>query len=216
MRILICVQFVWFVCCGQNDCKEGINKLPMYGRVEKCKDQLDSDKEFLIGCDKEFKSRQEGARYYVEKAWGYFYSNQLDLAMKRFNQSWLLDSLNADIYWGFGNILGMRDRNFKESIIYFERSLKLNPNNSRVWESASTSYGNLFFETKNETMLDKSISCLKNSLKLDSKNARAYAQLTAAYCYFTQKDSARKYLTITDKLDPKAVNPEVRKILSGN
>lgn len=23
----------------------------------------------------------------------------------RFNQAWLLDSLNADVYWGFGNLV---------------------------------------------------------------------------------------------------------------
>jgi len=37
--------------------------------------------------------------------------------------------------------------------------------------------------------------------------------LTVAYSYFNQKDSARKYLEITDRLDPKAVNPEVREML---
>jgi tetratricopeptide (TPR) repeat protein len=122
--------------------------------------------------------------------------------------------LDADIYWGFGNIIGMRDRKFKESLIYFEKSLKLNPDNPRVWESASTSYGQLFFETKDIALLNKSIEHLKASIELDPNNARTYGQLTAAYSYFMQKDSAIKSLQITDKLDAKAVDPEVREILS--
>jgi hypothetical protein len=36
--------------------------------------------------------------------------------------------------------------------------------------------------------------------------------LTSAYAYYAQKDSLRKYLKITDKLDPKLVDPQVRKI----
>lgn len=207
---------VWLIACGQSDCEEGINKLPMYGAVKKCQRQLEIDKEFLASCDKQFENRQEAARYYVDRGWHYFYKNEFDTAMMRFNQSWLLDSLNADIYWGYGNVLGLRDRKFKESLTYFAKSLAMNSNNARVWESASTSYGQLFFETKDIEFLNRAIDYLKTSIGLEPNNARAYGQLTAAYSYFMQKDSARKYLEITDRLDPSAVNPEVRKILSAD
>ncbi len=213
-RILIYIPFIWFS-CAQTNCPEDINKRPMFGRVKKCREQLDADKDFLKECDKNFKSRREAAQFHVDKGWGYFYENEFETAMKRFNQAWLLDSLNADVYWGFGNILGMQ-RDFKQSLVFLEQSLKMNSSNPRVWESASTSYGQLFYETKDIKLLDKSIEYLKASIKLEPNNARAYGQLTAAYSYFMQKDSARKYLRITDKLDPSAVNPDVRKILSKN
>lgn len=207
--------FFLFICfgCGQANCPKEINKLPQYGHAIKCKEQLGYDQEFLQDCDKHFKHRQEAAKYYLDRGWGFFYENQFDTAVMRFNQAWLLDSLNADTYWGFGNILGLRDKKFKESLTYFEKSLKLNPNNPRVWESASTSYGQLFFETKDIGLLNKSIEHLKTSIALEP-NARTYGQLTAAYSYFMQKDSARKYLQITDELNPMAINPEVREILS--
>ena len=200
--------------CRQNDCPEGINKLPMYGRVKKCNDQLESDREFLKESDKQFDSRKEAAQFHVAKGWEYFYQNDFDTAMKRFNQAWLLDSLNANIYWGYGNILGLRDKKFKESLVYFEKSLTINPDNARVWESAATSYGQLFFETKDVDLLNKTIDYLKTSGRIEPNNARVYGQLTAAYSYFAQKDSARKYLQITDRLDPSVVNPEVRELLN--
>ena len=78
----------------------------------------------------------------------------------------------------------------------------------------SVSYGNLFFETKDKKYLDASITVLKKAVRLDSHNPHFYAQLTAAYSYFMQKDSARKYLMITDQIDPKAINQEVRKLLA--
>lgn len=140
--------------------------------------------------------------------------NDFETAMKRFNQAWLLDSLNANIYWGYGNILGLRDKKFKKSLAYLEKSLKMNPDNPRVWESAANTYGQLFYETKDVDLLNKTIDYLKISSRVEPNNARVYGQLTASYSYFMQKDSARKYLQITDKLDPSAVNPEVRALLS--
>jgi tetratricopeptide (TPR) repeat protein len=118
------------------------------------------------------------------------------------------------VYWGFGDVLG-KNRRYSESIPFLERSVKSFPNNPSVWEDASTGYLQRFFETKDVHFLNTGIDYLKRSISLDSKNARTYAQLTAAYSYFMQQDSAKKYLAITDKLDPKAVNPEVRKILAG-
>jgi hypothetical protein len=94
-------------------------------------------------------------------------------------------------------------------------AVKLNPNSAKTWQDASTSYGNVFFETKDKKYLDSAIYSLKRSVNLDPKNAQAYGQLTACYSYFMGKDSARKYLKITDQLDPNAVNPEVRTMLSG-
>ena len=188
--------------------------LPMYGKAKKCPEQIQYDSEFLKSIDKDYTDRKKAARDLVSRAWDYFNKGDQETAMKRFNQAWLLDSLNADVYWGFGNLLGMQGK-FKESLTFFDRSLKLNPSNARVWEGLSTSYAQLFFETKNIDFLNTSIKQLKTAIKLEPGNARTYAQLTAAYTYFYQKDSARKYLNITDKLDKNAVNPEVRKLLSG-
>ena len=65
-------------------------------------------------------------------------------------------------------------------------------------------------------MLNKAIDNLKQSVSLDPTNALAYGQLTACYSYFNQKDSARKYLEITDRIDPNAIHPEVRELLNDN
>ena len=64
-------------------------------------------------------------------------------------------------------------------------------------------------------VLDSAIYSLKKAIVLNPNNAQYYGQLTSAYSYFMQKDSARKYLEITDKLDPKAVNPEARAMING-
>jgi tetratricopeptide (TPR) repeat protein len=139
-------------------------------------------------------------------------AKQLDSSMANFNQAWLIDSLNADIYWGFADILGMQGK-FKASIPFFNRSLQINPANAKVWNDESTSYGNTFLQTKEKKYLDSTIFCLKKAARLDPQNAQLYSQLSVSYSYVMQKDSARKYLRITEQLDPSAVNPEVKKML---
>lgn len=214
-------KFVWLVylpslfllSCGLNeDCPQGINLLPMYGRVKKCNAQIESDSVFLKQCDRNHKSRKENARHFVGRGWEYYYKNIPDTAMMRFNQAWLLDSLNADIYWGFANLVG-RQGKLKESLPLFNRSIEINGTNAKVWVSASNSYGQLFVQTNDINYLNITIKYLKTAIKLEANNPKTYASLTAAYTYFVQKDSARKYLKITDELDKNAINPTVRKLI---
>ncbi len=206
----ICALFM--SCSFAQDCKEGINLIPMYGNVPKCQEQLQADKEFFSFADSKFKDRKTAALSYIELGWNYFYKNDLETSMKRFNQAWLLDSLNAASYWGFGNLLGKKGE-FEASIPFFEKSLNLNQNNAKVYESLATSYGQLFVKTSESNMLNKAIETLKKANRLDKRNPRILAQLTSAYSYYSQKDSAQKYLMLTDKIHPTAIIPEVRTLL---
>jgi tetratricopeptide (TPR) repeat protein len=213
--ILIICTLIFFLassCVHSQDCVEGINKLPMYGGVKKCKEQIEADRQFFSECDKEYKRRTDASAHMVMRGWQYFYAKKLDTSMMRFNQAWLLDSLNSEIYWGFGNLLGAQGK-FMESIPFFERSLKLDPNNAKVLHDLSISYGNTFVQTRDKKYLNASISALKKAVNLDPKNPQFYGELTSAYCYFMQKDSAKKYFKITEQLDPNAINPEVKKLL---
>jgi tetratricopeptide (TPR) repeat protein len=217
MKKLTCFLLLSLVGCNivAEDCPSDINKLPMYGKVKKCHEQVEFDKKFIESCDKDFKSRKDAANYFAKKGWGYYYQNKPDTAMMRFNQAWLLDSLNAEIYWGFGILTGIQKK-YKESSDLFERSLQLNPSDAKVLGDASTSYGQLFFQTKNMSFLNKSILYIRKAIQLDPHNAKLYAQLTTAYVYSMQKDSARKYLKITTDLNKNAINPEVKKIIEAS
>lgn len=212
--MFLILSILVFGCSQVQNCRDDINKLPMYGNLKKCREQIEVDEQFLKYIDDKYESRNVAAGQLVKRGWEYFYRGQLDTSMMRFNQAWLLDSLNSDVYWGFANILGSR-KDFKASLYFFNRSLKLNSGNAKVWYDQSISYGNLFVSSNNKPYLDSSIYVLKKSISLDPHNAQAYSQLTAAYCYFIQKDSAKKYLKVTDQIDPTAVNEATRKMLTG-
>ncbi len=210
-KILCLIILSQFSCKSQTDCPEGINLLPMYGEVKKCEQQIEFDKKFILESEKQFKNRKKASEYYVSKGWEYFYKNEDDTSMKRFNQAWLLDNSNPQIYWGFGNLLGKK-KEFVESVKYLQKSIDMDPNNVKVYECISTSYGQMFYTTKDIKYLNLGIENLKKAIKIEPRNGRALGGLANMYAYFMQKDSLIKYIKKTDEIDSKFVNPEVREI----
>jgi tetratricopeptide (TPR) repeat protein len=185
----------------------------MYGEVKKCEQQIELDNEFILESEKQFKNRKEASEYYVSKGWEYFYKDDNDTSMKRFNQAWLLDNSNSQIYWGFGNILG-RKKEFEKSIKYLKKSLEIEPNNPKVYECISISYGQLYSKTKEIKYLNLRIENLNKAIKIEPKNGRALGELANTYNCLNQKDSVAKYIRKTDEIDPNFVNPELRKSIS--
>ena len=92
------------------ECQEGINLLPMYGKVQKCKKQLESDKSFLSLSDKEEPDRVKAGINMMDNGWYYLHQGDYDTAMKRFNQAWLLDSTNIAIYASFVCVLDLTEK----------------------------------------------------------------------------------------------------------
>lgn len=112
MRFLLLSIFISlstvFISCGQNvECQQGINLLPMYGGVEKCEQQLRSDQEFLALCDEKDPDRAKVAIQMLDTGWYFLHQGDYDVAMKRINQAWLLDSTNVAIYASYVVVLDL-------------------------------------------------------------------------------------------------------------
>ncbi len=211
--LLILVSLILVNCTPTSNCPENINTLPMYGLVKKCNEQIKIDEDFIRQSDSLFNNNRTNASvYHVDLAWGYYYKKEYDNAIKRFNQAWLLDSTNADIYWGFGSVLGMKSM-FKESMAYLKKSIKLNPKNEKVYIAIGLSYGNEFYQNKNTATLDTAIFYFKKSIETQPNNSDAYIKLTSCYAYCMQTDSVKKYLKITDSLYPNSIAPDVRTVI---
>ena len=210
-KILFLVIICQLSCKSQQDCPEGINLFPMYGEVQKCEEQIKLDNEFIAESEKQFKNRKKASKYYVSKGWEYFYKDDNETSIKRFNQAWLLDNKNSQVYWGFGNILGKKGE-FEKSIRFLLKSIEIEPNNAKVYECISTSYGQMFYKTKDIKFLNLRIENLKKGLKIEPKSGSINGELANTFAYLMQKDSLRKYIKKTDEIDSKFINPEVRKI----
>ena len=83
-----------------------IDNVPMYGQpaVERPPELKVADEEFISQVEKDFGSREEASRLWWREAEKYMAEGNLDYAMRRYNQSWLLDPNNYQPYWGFARV----------------------------------------------------------------------------------------------------------------
>lgn len=56
----------------------------------------------------EFKDKRSASNEMIASGNQYYQKEDLDTAMRRYNQAWLLDETNPEVYIGFGNILKKR------------------------------------------------------------------------------------------------------------
>ena len=50
---------------------------------------------------------------------------------------------------------------FEQSVKYLQKSIEIDPNNAKVYECIATSYGQIFFKTKDIKQLNLSVENLK-------------------------------------------------------
>ncbi|MBD3583926.1 tetratricopeptide repeat protein [Flavobacterium selenitireducens] len=84
------------------------NTKPMYGETPKSAELQDIDNDFRTECLKRYKSIDSAVNVHIDLAWRHFYHNELETAMKRFNQAWLLNPEFPDSYFGFASLLDLQ------------------------------------------------------------------------------------------------------------
>ena len=98
------------------EAKTNMRLLPKYGYREKSPAQRQADRDFIneMMSQPQFAGNPGSAsRAMIESGFGYLSQGDLRTAMYRFNQAYLLDSLNVEIYRGYAAVyeaLGDRER----------------------------------------------------------------------------------------------------------
>jgi len=84
----------------------------MYGGMDRSQVPAlrDADEKFIADVSSHYGSREKAARAWVEQGFKFYGQDQLGMAMRRFNQAWLLDPANAETYWGFASVLSDQDK----------------------------------------------------------------------------------------------------------
>ncbi|MDR4464748.1 MAG: hypothetical protein MRJ66_10840 [Nitrospira sp.] len=84
----------------------GIDQVPMYGGMDRQSvPQLkQADEQLIDGTAKEFGSREKASEAFVDQGIRYYKADNYAAAMRRFNQAWLLNPNNPDVFWGFGMV----------------------------------------------------------------------------------------------------------------
>lgn len=99
--------------------------LPMYGGTDRSEGPIAAaDGSFVNGVAEEVGSRERGARIWVERGFEHYLRDEYALAVRRFNQAWLLDPENPDVYHGFA-VVYADHANGRDALAQIERALAL-------------------------------------------------------------------------------------------
>ncbi|MDR2919374.1 MAG: hypothetical protein LBV72_08435 [Tannerella sp.] len=174
---------------------------PKYGHAQKSKEQKKLDEDFIKETlrQEEFKgNRRAASDFMIKKGFDYLYNGDLKTAMYRFNQAYLLDSLNTDIYWGFGGVYMTLEKYDLAKDQYME-GLSINPENTHLLTDLG-SYFSIQYqllqgvnEEKAQANLNAAIMCMTKSYTIDAGDPNTTFKLSACYLLKNDCDNAWKY-----------------------
>ncbi len=165
VAIVIYLVYAYSASISQN-----INILPMYGGYEKNTLQLKADKDFVTKFTESMDNKTASAGI-VNGAWQFFNQGDYDTAMKRFNQAWLLDSNNWDVYKGYISVYAQK-KSLKDLHDYTEKLINQNPTNATLhcFSGAINNNQGLETETDSKQYWDMAETEFQKGLKLDNNN----------------------------------------------
>jgi tetratricopeptide (TPR) repeat protein len=192
----------------ETESKTNKRLLPQYGHLVKSPDEVRSDSAFInkIMALPQSKTRREASNHLIELGFQYYYRPDLKTAMYRFNQAYLIDSTNTDIFWGFGAIYMALGR-YDLAKIQYEEGLRIDPNNTHLITDLATYYMEQYYlmehMPKNDIVknskeqareyMDSAIVFLTKSYKLDAKDVNTVYKLSICYLNIHECGNAWKY-----------------------
>ena len=169
----------------QEEAKTDIRLLPEYGNVTKSKEQVEDDEELIKASLKADTTHRKASDHLVRLGFTYLSRGDLKTAMYRFNQGYLLDPKNENIYWGYGAIYGSFN-DYQTAIVQYDKGLSINPRSSVILTDKATLYFVGFQQDNDHVKLDTAIDLLKKSYVIDANNTNTTYKLSI--CYFLNKD----------------------------
>ena len=213
-KITLFVLLFCFFCTGC--AKTPINETPMYGNVPPTPDVKKAHEQFIKEVIEGSGNREAAIKNGLDLAWRHYHKGELNIAMRRFNQVWLLDNNNADAYWGFGLLLKEK-RQYDEALKMYDKALASNPNMPEVYNNmgnihkdkreyekalddftkaielkpdfflAYANRGLLYFSTKE---YKKALADFNKAIEIDPKDAQSYNDRGCAYFFMKEYNKA--------------------------
>jgi tetratricopeptide (TPR) repeat protein len=103
---------IMFSDAGAAELDANPDTLPMFGqpKIARPEKLQKADEAFIRDNTLRYKTRQAASSAFTAQGWSAVKTKQLDVAMLRFNQAWLLNGKNYAAFWGFGAVLSERGR----------------------------------------------------------------------------------------------------------
>lgn len=188
----------------EKEAKNNVRLLPKYGDIQKTNEQILTDKQFVeetLKIEKYKGNKRAASDDMIKLGFQYLYKGDLKTAMYRFNQAFLLDSENTDIYWGFGAVYVSLSQSEKAKEQY-EQGLKLKPDNSHLLTDYATYFLVKYYEAKKlnhhnaNEYLDKAIDKLTMSYTIDKKDSNTLYKLSVCHLMNSDCEDAIKFYNL--------------------
>jgi Tfp pilus assembly protein PilF len=173
--------------------KTRIDEVPMYGGMDRSAvpELQAGDEKFISEVTQQFGSREDASNIWVERGYKLYMEDKLGMAMRRFNQAWLLNPKNPNVFAGFGSVLHDRGKDC-EAMIMEEKALSLNPTtNLGVYPDAgmivslcAVNSQSLSADEKTK-LITRSEEIYKDAIKIESN--KQYVYNSWGYTYYWRK-----------------------------
>jgi tetratricopeptide (TPR) repeat protein len=145
---IILLFFVLPILFGASCSKRNADELVMFGGVgnkpiidKQTRDSVEEAVRVYGG------NKEKASVKFVQEGRENLTKNDLRQAIRSFNKAWILSQSNADVYRGFGNILGAQ-RRFDEASAMFKKAIELNPQDVKLkLDSASIYIGKAYYSS---------------------------------------------------------------------
>ena len=127
MKVLYLVLFLILAGSGSARAQEDpADKLPMYGQPSMVRSEAlkKADDVFIRESSLRYGNRNAASRALALEGWIAARRGVFDIAMRRFNQAWLLNAKNYQAFWGFGAVLSEQGK-LREAMEQLESARQL-------------------------------------------------------------------------------------------
>lgn len=194
------------------EAEKEIRLSPRYGNAIKSASQKAADEELVRSYVSMAGSRRKGSEMLTQKGFEYLYAGNLRTAMYRFNQAWLLDSTDANIYSGFAAVY-YQFKDYNKAIDFLDQGLRIDPKASTLITDKGTTYLTISQTTKSQIDVKKGLSLLKESYSIDPVNQSTLFKLSIYYFDNNDCNLALRYYRECLKLGGKPITQRYKDAL---
>lgn len=204
------------------EAQSNIRLLPRYGMIEKTAEQQAIDQKFIettLNSEKFKGNKRAASDHMIQLGFQYLNRGDIKTAMYRFNQAYLLDNNNPEIFWGYAAVY-MSLEKYEAAHLQYQAGLLMQPDNTHLLTDLGTYYVVMHIENNSKdpakamASLDTAITIFNKSYTLDKNDPNTSFKLSAAY--FAQGDctNAVKFLEICDQSGGDPVTDDYRNALA--
>jgi tetratricopeptide (TPR) repeat protein len=207
----------------ENESKTNKRLLPRYGHLPKSEQEIQADSSFIkqIMSQPQFKTRRDASNHLINLGFQYYYRPDFKTSMYRFNQAYLLDSTNTDIFWGYGAIY-MAFGQYELAKEQYLIGLTMDSTSTHLLTDLATYFMGQYYllmpMPKNDIVkdpkvearrsIDSAIYYLKKSYLLDSKDVNTTYKLSICYWNIEDCKNAWKYYDLAAALGGQPITEE--------